>query len=131
MLRHLGGLQPGNVFFFKHVKAPQVTKNISDFRINGIRKCDRNIKYSRGGLGFKFEIRVASDEPPRASSSSVPVRLTEIFVLDLHNNFSPAGPLVERQRQAVAFPPSPEDWLAPSAQRPASGASPEVTGGFE
>ena len=22
--------------------------------INGIRKCDRNIKYSRGGLGFKF-----------------------------------------------------------------------------
>ena len=33
------------------------------FRINGIIKCDRNIKYSRAALGSNFEIRVVSDGP--------------------------------------------------------------------
>ena len=33
------------------------------FRINGIMKCDRNIKYSRAALGSNFEIRVVSDGP--------------------------------------------------------------------
>jgi hypothetical protein len=30
------------------------------FQIHGIRKCDRNIKYSRAALGSNFEIRVVS-----------------------------------------------------------------------
>ena len=33
-------------------------KNHIFFQIHGIRKCDRNIKYSRAALGSNFEIRV-------------------------------------------------------------------------
>ena len=39
------------------------------FRINGIIKCDRNIKYSRAALGSNFEIRVVSDGPFSATSA--------------------------------------------------------------
>ena len=53
------------------------------FQINGIRKCDRNFKYVARRLASNFEIRVVSDEPPRATSTSVHVRLIEIFVLDI------------------------------------------------
>ena len=53
------------------------------FQIHGIRKCDRNIKYSRAALGSNFEIRVVSDGPFSASSRCVHVRLIEIFVLDI------------------------------------------------
>ena len=35
-------------------------KNHIFFQIHGIRKCDRNIKYSRAALGSNFEIRVVS-----------------------------------------------------------------------
>ena len=55
------------------------------FRSNGIRKCDRNIKYSRAALGSNFEIRVVSDGPSRATSSYVYLRLTDILALDIHN----------------------------------------------
>ena len=53
------------------------------FQINGIIKCDRNIKYSRAALGSNFEIRVVSDGPFSASSRCVHMRLIEIFVLDI------------------------------------------------
>ena len=65
--------------------APFQHKNHIFFQIHGIRKCDRNIKYSRAALGSNFEIRVVSDEPPRATSSTVHVRLVEILVLDIQN----------------------------------------------
>ena len=56
------------------------------FRSNGIIKCDRNIKYSRGGLGFKFwNSRGLWRAPPRATSRTVHVRLIEILVLDIQN----------------------------------------------
>ena len=45
------------------------------FQINGIIKCDRNIKYSRAALGSNFEIRVVSDGPFSATSRCVHVRL--------------------------------------------------------
>ena len=57
------------------------------FQIHGIRKCDRNIKYSRAALGSNFEIRVVSDGLFHGSSSSVYVRLTDILALDIHNIF--------------------------------------------
>ena len=53
------------------------------FRINGIIKCDRNIKYSRAALGSNFEIRVVSDGPFSATSRCVHVRLIEILALDI------------------------------------------------
>ena len=53
------------------------------FRINGIIKCDRNIKYSRAALGSNFEIRVVSDGPFSATSRCVHVRLIEILALDM------------------------------------------------
>ena len=53
------------------------------FRINGIIKCDRNIKYSRAALGSNFEIRVVSDGPFSATSRCVHVRLIEIMALDI------------------------------------------------
>ena len=63
------------------------TSNHSLLQINGIRKCDRNIKYSAAVLPSNFEIRVVCDGPSHASCSSVYVRLIEIFVLDIYNNF--------------------------------------------
>ena len=53
------------------------------FRINGIIKCDRNIKYSRAALGSNFEIRVVSDGPFSATSRCVHVRLIEMLALDI------------------------------------------------
>ena len=50
------------------------------FQINGIIKCDRNIKYSRAALGSNFEIRVVSDGPFSATSRCVHVRLIEILI---------------------------------------------------
>ena len=61
--------------------------NHSLLRINGIRKCDRNIKYSAAVLPSNFEIRVVCDGPSHASCSCVYVCLIEIFVLDIYNNF--------------------------------------------
>ena len=61
--------------------------NHSLLRISGIRKCDRNIKYSAAVLPSNFDIRVVCDGPSHASCSSVYVRLIEIFVLDIYNNF--------------------------------------------
>ena len=62
--------------------------NHSLLRINGIRKCDRNIKYSAAVLPSNFEIRVVCDGPTHASCSCVYVGLFEIFVLDVYNTFS-------------------------------------------
>ena len=64
---------------------PSQHKNHIFFLIHGIRKCDRNIKYSRAALGSNFEIRVVSDGPFSASSRCVHVRLIEILVLDIQN----------------------------------------------
>ena len=61
--------------------------NHSFFRINGIRKCDRNIKYTAAVLASNFDIRVVCDGPSHASSSCVYVRLIKISVLNIYNNF--------------------------------------------
>ena len=73
------------------------------FQIHGIRKCDRNIKYSRAALGSNFEIRVVSDGPFSASSRCVHVRLIEILALDIHNTFLLGEQFSLRSIQTISY----------------------------
>ena len=57
------------------------------FRSNGIIKCDRNIKYSRAALGFKFWNSRGLWRPIFCQFHLRSRASIEIFVLDIHNIF--------------------------------------------
>ena len=71
--------------------------------INGIRKCDRNIKYSRGGLGFKFWNSRGLWRPIFCQFHLRSRASIEIFVLDIHNIFLLGEQLSLRWIQMISY----------------------------
>ena len=73
------------------------------FRSNGIRKCDRNIKYSRAALGFKFWNSRGLWRPIFCQFHLRSRASIEIFVLDIHNIFLLGEQLSLRWIQTISY----------------------------
>ena len=73
------------------------------FRSNGIIKCDRNIKYSRAALGFKFWNSRGLWRPIFCQFHLRSRASIEIFVLDIHNIFWLGEQLSLRWIQTISY----------------------------
>ena len=73
------------------------------FRSNGIIKCDRNIKYSRAALGFKFWNSRGLWRPIFCQFHLRSRASIEIFVLDMHNIFLLGEQLSLRWIQTISY----------------------------
>ena len=73
------------------------------FRSNGIIKCDRNIKYSRAALGFKFWNSRGLWRPIFCQFHLRSRASIEIFVLDIHNIFLLGEQLSLRWIQTISY----------------------------